>query len=329
VLKKGEVFELDGTIHYRYRHWCTEVSEESSNYRELLNLVEGLEIQVREGGLRECEVFLFTDNSTAEAVYFKGNSTSRKLFELVLRLRRLEMSGGLILHVVHVAGTRMIDQGADGGSRGDLNQGSMAGESVLDFVPLHLSALERSSKVEDWVRSWWNKKLGKLQTLSPEGWFDDGQQEGCFLWAPPPAAAEVVAELLGEARHKRPNCTHITIVPRLMKGRWRRALGKEADLITEIPAGVSFWKENMHEPLTLLVSLPLCHCRPWALRKTPLLEGLDRELRQVWKTSEERGRSLLRELLVLSGSFPSMPEGMVRRVLYSTNWKSAPNSDPS
>jgi hypothetical protein len=60
----------------------------------------------------DCEVFLFTDNSTAAAVYFKGNSTSTKLFELVLRLRRLEMSGGLILHDVCVAGTRMIDQGA-------------------------------------------------------------------------------------------------------------------------------------------------------------------------------------------------------------------------
>jgi hypothetical protein len=95
------------------------------------------------------------------------------------------MSGGLILHVVYVDGTRMIDQGIDGGSRGDLNQGSMASESILNFVPLHLSALERSAKLEDWVRSWWNKDLGKLQILSPEGWFDEGQQEGCFLWAPP------------------------------------------------------------------------------------------------------------------------------------------------
>jgi hypothetical protein len=39
----------------------------------------------------------------------------------VSRLRRVEMSKGLILHVVHVAGTRMIEEGADGGSRGDLS----------------------------------------------------------------------------------------------------------------------------------------------------------------------------------------------------------------
>jgi hypothetical protein len=104
---------------------------------------------------------------------------------------------------------------------------------------------------------------------------------------------------------------------------------KEAGLITEIPAGMSFWKEGTREALTLLVSLPLCHYRPWVLRRTPLLEGLDWELRQVWKSSEERGRDFLRELLVFLGSFPSMSEGMVRRVLHSTNWKSVPNSNPN
>jgi hypothetical protein len=168
VLRRRQMFELDGCIRYRYGHWCTEISEESLNYRELLNVVEGLEIQVREGELRDCEVFLFTDNSAAEAVYFKGNLTSRKLFELVLRLRRLEMRGGLVLHAVHVADTCIIDQGADRGSRGDLNQGSMAGVPVIEFMPLHLSTLERSTKVEDWVRSWWNEGLGKVQTLSSE-----------------------------------------------------------------------------------------------------------------------------------------------------------------
>ena len=48
---------------------------------------------------------MFTDNSTAESVYYKGNSSSQHLFELVLCLRKLEMRGVLVLHVVHVAGT--------------------------------------------------------------------------------------------------------------------------------------------------------------------------------------------------------------------------------
>ena len=62
----------------------------------------------------EAEVFLFTDNSTAEAVYFKGNSSLRKLFELMLRLQKLEMDSILIFHVIHAAGNRMIEEGGHG-----------------------------------------------------------------------------------------------------------------------------------------------------------------------------------------------------------------------
>jgi hypothetical protein len=43
----------------------------------------------------------------------------------------------------------------------------MAGESILSFVPFHLSAVNRLSKVCDWVNSWageevwfWSLKIG-------------------------------------------------------------------------------------------------------------------------------------------------------------------------
>ena len=65
-----------------------------------------------------------------------GNVDLPVLFELVLRLRRLEMTVGLILRVVHVAGTQMIAQGTDGLSRGNLLEGVMKGEDFLSFVPL-------------------------------------------------------------------------------------------------------------------------------------------------------------------------------------------------
>ncbi len=58
----------------------------SSNYRELRNLVEVLEDGVSTGDLRHSEVFLFTDNFTAEAAFYRSNSDSRNLFDLILRL---------------------------------------------------------------------------------------------------------------------------------------------------------------------------------------------------------------------------------------------------
>jgi hypothetical protein len=55
-----------------------------SNYRELLNLVELFEAQVEDGRIKGAKVFLLTNNSTAEAVFFKGNSTLEQLFRLML-----------------------------------------------------------------------------------------------------------------------------------------------------------------------------------------------------------------------------------------------------
>jgi hypothetical protein len=42
-------------------------------------------------------------------------STSKKLFDLVLRLRKIEMEGDLFIHLVHVLGTQMIWSGAADG----------------------------------------------------------------------------------------------------------------------------------------------------------------------------------------------------------------------
>jgi hypothetical protein len=118
------------------------VESDSSNYWELRNLVEVLEDGVSTGVLRHSEVFQFTDNFTAEATFYRGNSDSRNLFQLILRLRQLDRGGSIMLHVVHIAGARMICQGTDGLSRGDFGAGVMTGASMLCFVPLHLSAMD-------------------------------------------------------------------------------------------------------------------------------------------------------------------------------------------
>ena len=56
----------------------------SSNLRELKNLVDTLLKMKAEGRLKGVEIFVFTDNSTAERAFFKGSSKSRLLHDLVL-----------------------------------------------------------------------------------------------------------------------------------------------------------------------------------------------------------------------------------------------------
>jgi hypothetical protein len=78
-------------IRFRVGLWSAKEEDKSSNYKELCNLVETVAGEARAGRLRDCEFFLFTDNSTAESCFYRGNSKSKRLHSLVLDLRSLEM----------------------------------------------------------------------------------------------------------------------------------------------------------------------------------------------------------------------------------------------
>jgi hypothetical protein len=142
----------------------------------------------------------------------------------------LEIEADLLIHVVHVAGKRMIAQGTDGLSRGDKSTGVMQRISMEQFVPLHLSALECSPQILSWITAGLEPIF-----LEPEDWFTKGQELGTFVWHPGPAAADVVVEQLGKARHKRPTSLHSVVVPRIMTGRWRRHMTRECDCYFRIP----------------------------------------------------------------------------------------------
>jgi len=58
------------------------------------------------------------------------------------------------IFLVHVAGTRMIAQGTDSLSWGDQNTGVMSGVDMLEYVPLHWTAVEQLSNLGRWVQSW-------------------------------------------------------------------------------------------------------------------------------------------------------------------------------
>ena len=53
--------------------------------------METVEEEAKEGYLNGSELWLFTDDVTAEGCFFRGGSSSKLLHELVLRLRKTEM----------------------------------------------------------------------------------------------------------------------------------------------------------------------------------------------------------------------------------------------
>jgi hypothetical protein len=145
------------------------------------------------------------------------------------------MSGSLRLHMTHIAGMQMIASGVDGLLRGNLMEGLLLQpepSTFASFVPLHLSAIQRSPQLLSWLCSWipyWG-----ITPLAPMDWFVQGQGLDTggtyipgggwdpnlspytwFLWDPAPAAAGTVVEQLGSFWHTRPHLNHVFLCPRL------------------------------------------------------------------------------------------------------------------
>jgi hypothetical protein len=136
----------------------------------------------------------------------------------------------MILHVLHISGKRVKAMGVDGLSRGDHTEGMMSGDDPMSFLPFHLGADIRSQgRVGKWVRSWWRTKdrtsgpsQGRdwgnlpLQEIGPDNMFELKDIKAARLWMLPPAAVEVVIELLWEDKLAHPQWPHVFCVPCLM-----------------------------------------------------------------------------------------------------------------
>lgn len=346
-------------VEYEAGRWKRQWRRESSNFREASNLTARIEKMGADGRLEDKELFVFTDNTAYEGTFYKGHSkTSPKLTELVRRLRMVERTHDCIIHVIHIAGSRMKFAGVDGLSRSDTLEGIMCGIDPWDFVPLNEDANERSEgRVEEWVRSWWSDDTGKpwnrigddrtqyesslLTKLEPIDWFRLHEINSNRLWIPPPAAMATVVELFNEDRIVNPHLTHVFVVPRLMTHIWRKQLMKDADLTFYVRAGAPFWPCSQHEPLTVLIVLPLAFVSeyrgPWCVKETPDSESFSEQLGAVFSKYDKNGRvkfydmgrpmpslrsdeykwtrALLQQFLDQKRDFPPVQSGILRSLL--------------
>jgi hypothetical protein len=257
---------------------------------------------------------MFNDNYVTECAYFKGTSSSPIMFGLVLRLRKLELHSGWKIHVIHIAGTRMISQGIDGLSQGDMLTGAMGGADMLTFIPLALTAVERQPELTEWVDSWWGTVNNSW--LTPEVWYAGSGRIGMYVWCPPPSAADAALDQLCKCNMKRPGgVASLFIVPRLITSIWRKRGFRVGTFSFTIPSATAVWKKGQHKPLICMVCLPLyCH-RPWSLRGTKLVGGVERSMRGMQSFNTSWTGSLLRKFLEQTRALESMPSGMVRHLL--------------
>jgi hypothetical protein len=252
----GFGWSIDFGEEIRYEHglWSETLCEEHSNYKELRNLVNALMRAGLEGRLTGREIFLCTDNQVAEGSYYRGTAASQSLFELVVELYIMQMKYDIIIHVIWIAGTRMIQQGTDDLSRGGGADLATQGLAMRGEVPLSLGELERNVFLEPWIRGWVGEE--GLVTLTPEGWFSDAHLRGSFLWAPPPAAAAAAVEQLCDAVHKRPCCRHVFVCPLIIAYLWRKQLLKACAFSFTMKSVCDIWPYTEHEPLGFFIVPP-------------------------------------------------------------------------
>ena len=181
-------------------------------------------------------------------------------------------------------------------------------------VILHSFTLGCNGAVHSCVESWWLSEL-KLVKLTPDGWYDRVFDEGYFLWVPSPAAPDAAVEQLCRNYQLHEGNLHIVIVPRLFTSRWRKQLGKVADLLVTIPFNDSFWPKSQHEPLILAIVFLFHSTKPWKLRGTTLLVDCEGELQEVWEKNISLGGDILRKLLLSKRTLGTMLRDMVRKLL--------------
>ena len=160
--------------------------------------------------MKNTEPFVFTENLVFESVLYKGTLKIPFLFEIFLCLYQFHFKGYLIPYIFHIAGKHMIESGIDGLPRVNNLGGTMRGLKPLQFVYLGQGAVERSDKLEPWMRYWWGETLDSIETSH---YFEEDKRGDNLIWSLLPAVMETTLELLLEDRLKRPHKKHLVVVP--------------------------------------------------------------------------------------------------------------------
>jgi hypothetical protein len=213
-------------------------------------------------------------------------------------------------------------------------EGVMAGKDMLTFIPINMSAFERSDCLFDWFKSWLCDPDAKLLKVSEWHWEGQGLSEKFWknmdgvempvnadyktlIRGPPPCLADVAIELLRISLHRRPQNTHVFVCPKLMTYKWRKAVFRSCDFSFYVDCSSNVWPENMHESLLVAVYLPLLPFYPWTFRRSESVLELERSMQRVQKTKAGTEGVVLRKFFKLARKLPTMSERVVRRVLSS------------
>jgi hypothetical protein len=233
----GSIMESSEGLKFCVGVWGYNDSEESSNF------VTAIEEEVAAGTLAGSTLFIFTNNSTVDALS-KDNSSSRKVFHLVLRSGKCNFSRA------------SKNCQSRHGKADDLSGygrcitrlpywGSDSRRKHVGFYPI-TSICNRtkysSESLDDFMdgRRRWVSKFKGLTIGSDVSGHDhyDGYYDQHGFWSiRHQRGTEVALEEMRNAIIKYRISTHTFVVLRLLSIEWQKQFNKAVDLVVSIPVG--------------------------------------------------------------------------------------------
>jgi hypothetical protein len=112
------------------------------------------------------------------------------------------------------------------------------------------------------------------------------------------------------------------LIPTLLSHEWFRRLSRIVDLYFVLPAGsIAEWPDNMYEPLTVGLYLPLFRHQPWDWKQVSFMVPFGIALSSMYKDGDPSAGNLLRQFWVSSTRIPNLSERMVRNLLQNSTWR--------
>ena len=137
-------------LRIRIGFWCTESSDKTSNKREFHNLWNHVKEEAEAGRFTGHEVCIGTYSKVAERIWYKGGSADKELYEIILEMREISLKRQILIHLIHVDGSRIIYCGVDRLSCGDL-QLEKLDEEIYIHLPVDRDSISRSPTLLPWI----------------------------------------------------------------------------------------------------------------------------------------------------------------------------------
>jgi hypothetical protein len=224
--------------------WATHVASFDSNWRELRTLLWTMERLNRkatpaqesghvsflaksarpaQGSVEGGTLFYFTDNMVTYYIVHNGSSTSPSLHTLIRRIKILELLLKCRLEPIHVPGRLMIQQGADGLSRGIWMSADHVLRSSVEESRLTLSALPFNPILGAWAlrQAGFPPSTEYTQITDTADWSWNRIGDQVSIWNPAPELAhQAITSFLDLWVEKSSTTAAIFMIPRILQRDW-------------------------------------------------------------------------------------------------------------